>query len=83
MRGLHSICESPPETTSLRSKKQPTPAEIILSLLRKDSNGKFCNVFETLSSEVVLKLAYETIKSKPGNMVKGTTKVTLDGISNK
>src|SRR5437868_7657213 len=62
-------------------EKNPTPAEIILSLLRKDKNGKYCNVFETLSSVQVLRLAYEVIKSKPGNMVRGTTKETLDGIT--
>ena len=61
--------------------KDPTPAEIILSLLRQDINGKYCNVHETLSSVQVLKLAYEVIKSKPGNMVRGTTKKTLDGIT--
>lgn len=66
---------------SRSSLKGPTPAEIILSLLRKDSNGRYCNVFETLTSVQILKLAYETIKSKPGNMVRGTTKETLDGIT--
>jgi hypothetical protein len=83
LRDLRSVCESPPKKTPPRRRKLPTPAEIILTLLRKDSKGEYCNVFETLTSEIVLKLAYETIKSKPGNMVKGTTKVTLDGISNK
>jgi len=65
---------SPPE-------KQPTPAELILSLLRSDPDGKFNNVFEVLTSVQVLRLAYETIKSKSGNMVKGSDKETLDGIS--
>jgi retron-type reverse transcriptase len=33
-----------------------------------------------MSDPEVLQLSYETIKSKPGNMVKGTDKETLDGI---
>jgi hypothetical protein len=61
--------------------KDPTPAEIINSLLRFGSDGKCTNAFETLCSIQVLKLAYETIKSKSGNMVKGVTPETLDGIS--
>ena len=51
--------------------KDPTPAEIILSLLIKASDGKIVNAFEVASSVQVLKLAYESIKSKAGNMVKG------------
>jgi len=61
------------EPSSSPAPKDPTPAEIILSLLRQDASGKYTNVFEVLSSVEVLKLAYETIKSKPGNMVKGVT----------
>lgn len=68
-------------TSSAPAPKDPTPAEIILSLLRKDDSGKYTNVFEILSSVPILKLAYETIKSKPGNMVKGVTSETLDRIS--
>ena len=62
-------------------QKKQSPADIILSRLRKDSDGKYTNVFKTLSDSRILKLAYETIKSKPGNMVRGTTRETLDGIS--
>jgi hypothetical protein len=58
-----------------------TPAETILSLLRRGPDGRYTNVFETLTSVRILKLAYETIKSKPGNMVRGSTRETLDGIS--
>jgi len=45
-------------------------------------DGKCCNVMEVASKEEVLKIAYETIKSKPGNMTKGSNELTLDGISN-
>jgi hypothetical protein len=61
--------------------KDPTPAEIIISLLKKDENDKYINAFEVISSPQMLKLAYEVIKSKPGNMVKGTNHETLDGIT--
>jgi hypothetical protein len=87
LEGPTKQCDPLPKATSIDSSgghprvDKPTPAEIILSLLRKDSNGKYCNVFETLTSVEVLKLAYETIKSKPGNMVRGSTKETLDGIT--
>jgi len=35
----------------------PTPADIILSLLRKRSDGLYTNVFEVATSVTVLKLA--------------------------
>ena len=65
----------------MKNPKQ-SPADIILSLLQQDADGKHNNVFEILSRTEILKLAYETIKSKPGNMVRGSTRETLDGISN-
>jgi retron-type reverse transcriptase len=34
-----------------------------------------------MSSQDLLEIAYETIKSKPGNMTKGADNGTLDGIS--
>jgi group II intron reverse transcriptase/maturase len=49
--------------------------------LRYNSEGKCINAFRTLSNPGILKLAYESIKSKSGNMVCGTDKETLDGIS--
>jgi len=73
--------KKPSSVNSVNSNHKLTPAEIILSLLRFDPDGKASNVFEIMSSTQVLRLAYETIKSKPGNMVRGTTKQTLDGIS--
>jgi hypothetical protein len=51
--------------------------------LKFDASGKCTNAFEIISNIETLKLAYETIKSKPGNMVKGSDSVTLDGISDK
>ena len=65
----------------MKKDKQQSPAEIIRSLLRQGPDGRYVNAFEVLSSVRILKLAYETIKSKPGNMVRGSTRETLDGIS--
>lgn len=36
-----------------------------------------------MSETTVLRAAYETIKSNPGNMVPGPDKETLDGITEK
>lgn len=42
-----------------------------------DERGKCINAFETLSDPNILRSAYETIKSKSGNMVEGTDKEDL------
>lgn len=47
------------------------------------NNGKCINAFQILSDPNILYQAYNTIKSKPGNMVHGTDKKTLDGINKK
>jgi hypothetical protein len=52
----------------------------INSRLHYDQEGKCLNAFKTLSDPYILRLAYESIKSTPGNMVKGTDQETLDGI---
>lgn len=44
--------------------------------------GKCVNAIEVISSPQILKMAYEMIKSNPGNMTKGSDDETLDGISN-
>jgi group II intron reverse transcriptase/maturase len=50
-------------------------------MLKSDAAGKCINAFEVLSKTEILRDAYETIKSKSGNMVPGSDKETLDGIS--
>jgi group II intron reverse transcriptase/maturase len=49
--------------------------------LRRAEDGRCTNAFEVLSEPSVLKMAYERMKSNPGNMVPGTDEETLDGIS--
>lgn len=49
--------------------------------LRFNNSGKCTNAFQIISDPEVIKLAYEMIKSKPGNMTKGVDSITLDGIS--
>jgi hypothetical protein len=75
---------APSSTISSRDmvpKKKKSPAETIISLLKKNEHDQYTNAFEVISSPQLLKLAYEVIKSKPGNMVRGTNHETLDGIT--
>jgi len=44
-------------------------------------NGKCVNALQVASSVDILKLAYESIKSNPGNMSLGSDNETLDGIT--
>jgi len=48
----------------------------------KDLTHKNHSLIELVGSVDLLKLAYELIKSKPGNMTPGSDKETLDGIDN-
>lgn len=48
--------------------------------IRYDPIGKCENAFKIAVSPENLKLSYDLIKSKPGNMVRGTDKQTLDGL---
>lgn len=57
------------------------PVQTLRKMLAFNAEGKCVNAFLTLSDPTVLQMAYETIKSKAGNMVKGTDDETLDGIS--
>lgn len=49
--------------------------------LNKDSNYKNPSLIDLIASETTLKVAYESIKSKPGNMTPGLDGETLDGLS--
>jgi len=49
-------------------------------MLKYDSSGRCINAFQLIARTDFLKLAYEIIKSKPGNMVHGSDKLTLDGL---
>lgn len=57
------------------------PYLYIKERLRIDENGKCTNAFSLISTPEIIKIAYESMKSKAGNMVPGTDKETLDGIS--
>lgn len=46
-------------------------------------NGKINGIVNLLTNPDFLKECYLEIKSKPGNMSKGTTRETLDGINHK
>jgi retron-type reverse transcriptase len=54
----------------------------IRSKLRYDYKTGLCiNAFQVIQSPEILRIAYEIIKSNPGNMVRGSDRVTLDGIT--
>jgi group II intron reverse transcriptase/maturase len=53
----------------------------IKSRLHFDSEGRCLNAFKILSDPKILLMAYESIKSAPGNMVTGTDTETIDGIN--
>lgn len=52
----------------------------IRNRLKFDDFGRCTNAFQVASDPRTLRLAYETIKSKAGNMVPGSNPETLDGI---
>jgi len=60
------------------------PGRVNLIELRNISNmnpqGEFHKIIHSIADLKTLTLAYELIKSKPGNTAKGTTPETLDGI---
>jgi hypothetical protein len=47
----------------------------------KDNDGKYNAIIRILADAGFLQFCYMLIKGKPGNMSKGITKETLDGIS--
>jgi retron-type reverse transcriptase len=55
--------------------------QTIRQLLEYNQEKRCTNAFLVMSDPRILRLAYETIKSNPGNMVKGTDHLTLDGLS--
>lgn len=55
--------------------------EYIKDRIEYNSEGKCTNAFEILSDINTIYAAYITLKSKPGNMVEGSDKQTLDGIN--
>lgn len=67
--------------TNIRNRK--FNIHLLRALLRYDSAGRCINAFEVATDPKMLRTAYETIKSKSGNMVRGSTPETLDGISPK
>lgn len=55
--------------------------QVIRDKMKFDEKGKCCNAFEILCSGDILLLAYNSIKSNPGNMTEGIDSTTLDGIN--
>lgn len=55
----------------------------IAEKIKYDNTGKCINPFELISDLNVLLLAYNSIKSNPGNMTEGIDEITLDGVDSK
>jgi len=51
-------------------------------LLVYDSDGKCINAYKCITNKDILLACYDKMKSKPGNMTRGTDSETFDGISN-
>lgn len=75
----HTGCEIPERNTEPPKKKKFNTSEL-RKLLKYDKSGRCTNAFQVLTESDMLKIAYETIKSNPGNMVKGSDPKTLDGL---
>jgi group II intron reverse transcriptase/maturase len=72
--------ESPPPGTVIKYNERAV-YDIIKRGLKFDEKNRCINAFRIASNAGILKMAYNSIKSKPGNMVHGSDKETLDGIS--
>lgn len=64
-------------------KKLNPVSEVIRTLLGKMHNARYYNIISEISNPEFLMWCYLLIKGKPGNMTKGVTPETLDGISKK
>lgn len=62
-------------------KTKLTLKQLILSQLKFNMSNQCINAYEVMASSETLLMAYRDIKSKPGNMTKGTDSETLDGIN--
>ena len=70
-----------PEHPRSRKKKAKNFSSLKLrKMLKFDHKGRCVNAFQLATSVDFLKLGYDIIKSKPGNMVRGSDKQTLDGL---
>lgn len=73
--------EIPERNSHIKEKSLNFNYVKIRKLLKYDHLGRCTNAFKLASSPDFLKLGYDIIKSKPGNMVRGSDHQTLDGIS--
>lgn len=69
-------------STASSARLSNVSANTKLNLIKLDSN-KFTGLYKTIADPGTLTLAYNNIKSKPGNMTPGLDNLTLDGMSNK
>lgn len=69
---------------TLSPKDLETNNEKLIRTIREkllfNENNICTNAFKVATDPETLRAAYETIKSKPGNMVRGVDSETLDGL---
>lgn len=68
------------EKSSKTPKEKKFGSSELREILKYDESGRCINAFQILSDEKFLKISYDTIKSNPGNMVRGSDRKTLDGL---
>lgn len=68
-----------PTITTKRNNRKEKIIDL-RQLLQFDETGRCNNAFKLMTRKDVLQVAYNSIKSKPGNMVRGSDRETLDGI---
>lgn len=70
--------------SSVKEVLKPTGSDLLMALRNRNVANKELvnnNLIHIISNLDVLVLAYELIKSNPGNMTKGITSETLDGLN--
>lgn len=80
-RGYRTNTENPITTVKKTKEQRINPHTEVMKKLEFDSGGRCTNALLVMATPSVMRWAYEMIKSKPGNMTKGSDNETIDGIS--
>lgn len=80
IRSIHTEVRQSSDSSKPRPQVGPESLEEMLVF---DDTGRCNNAFQVITDTEVLMTSYDRIKSNPGNMVQGSDKETLDGITAK
>jgi len=78
---LNALIDANSTTPYIKNKNDKDLTKKIRDRLTYDEEGRCTNAHKVLSDPGLLRDAYESIKTKSGNMVTGTDRETLDGIT--